>query len=87
MVVRASEDLDGWVTLDAIIFAQVGLFCTVDLDEGDIFLFEGGGSLFIFGGQGFAVSTPGGEELCENEVVTFNEIDKCVFLEIVNIGR
>jgi len=41
----------------------------VDLGEGDRLVFEGGGSLFIFGREGFAMAAPWCEDY--DEVLAF----------------
>lgn len=61
-VLKATEDLEGGVALDAVGLAEVGLFCAVDLYELDILLLQGGSGLLIFWGEGLAVATPWGED-------------------------
>ena len=61
-VVKATEDLEGRVALDAELRAEVGLLRAVDLGELDVLLLEGRGSLLVLGGQGLAVAAPGGED-------------------------
>lgn len=66
-VLRATEDLESGVALNTILLAEIGLFCAVDLDELDVLLLQGSGSLFVFWGEGLAVATPWGED-CVNAV-------------------
>ena len=61
-VVGATEDLEGGVSLNAILAAELGLLCAVDLGELDVLLLKGGGSLLIFGGEGLAVTAPRSED-------------------------
>jgi hypothetical protein len=63
-VIWATEDLDGRIALDAIVFAQITLGCAVNLDERDVLLLQCGGGFLILGSQGLAVTAPGCEELC-----------------------
>jgi hypothetical protein len=56
-VVSTTEDLESWVTLDAITLAEVSLFCAIDLGEFDILLLQCGGSLLVLWSKCFAVST------------------------------
>jgi len=56
-VVRAAEDLESWVALNAIALAEFGLFCTVNLGKLDVLLLQCGRSLFVLGGKRFAVAT------------------------------
>lgn len=60
--VEATEDLEGRVTLNAMLLAQLGLLSAVDLGELDVLLLEGGGSLLVLGGKGLAVTAPRGED-------------------------
>lgn len=64
-VVRATEDLEGRVTLNTIVFAEISLLSAVDLGELDVLLLEGGGSLLVLGGEGLAVAAPGGVDCWE----------------------
>jgi hypothetical protein len=59
---EAAEDLEGRVTLNAILLAEVGLLSAVNLGELDVLLLEGGGSLLVLGGEGLAVAAPGSED-------------------------
>lgn len=61
-VVKATEDLEGGVTLNAVGLAEVSLLSAVDLGEADVLLLEGGGSLLVLGGEGLAVAAPGSED-------------------------
>lgn len=61
-VVKALEDLEGGVALNAVILAEVSLLSAVDLGELDVLLLEGGGSLLVLGCEGLAVTAPGGED-------------------------
>lgn len=62
MVVKATEDLQGGVALNTKLLAQIGLLGAVHLNELDILLLQGGGSLLVLGGEGLAVTAPGGED-------------------------
>lgn len=64
-VIQATEDLEGWVALNAKRLAEVGLLCAVNLGELDVLLLQCGGGLLVLGGEGLAVTTPGGED-CRN---------------------
>lgn len=64
-VVKATEDLEGGVALHTVLLAEVGLFCAVDLDELDVLLLQSGGRLFVFWGEGLAVTAPWGKDCGE----------------------
>ena len=64
-VLEATEDLEGGVTLNAVVLAEVGLLSAVDLGESDVLLLEGSGSLLVLGGEGLAVTAPGSEDCRE----------------------
>ena len=85
-VIRPSEYLDGGIAFHAIVFAQVGFLCAVNLDQGNVFLFQRGSGLFVLRSQSLAMAAPGGKEFSEDKVMAFDEIDKRVFLEVVDIG-
>lgn len=61
-VVKAAEDLESRVALNAMLLAEVGLLCAVDLGDLDVLLLERGGSLLILGGESLAVAAPRGED-------------------------
>lgn len=61
-VVGAAEDLEGGVALNAVLLAEIRLLSAVDLDELDVLLLEGGGSLLVLGSEGLAVTAPGSED-------------------------
>lgn len=61
-VLEATEDLEGGVTLNTVVLAEVGLLSAVDLGESDVLLLEGSGSLLVLGGEGLAVTAPGSED-------------------------
>ena len=61
-VVGATEDLEGGVALNAILLAQLGLLCAVDLDERDVLLLECCGRLLVLGRERLAVTAPRGED-------------------------
>jgi hypothetical protein len=61
-VLRATENLEGRVTLHTVLAAKVSLFCAVDLGKLDILLLKRGGSFLVLGGEGLAVTAPWGED-------------------------
>lgn len=61
-VLKAAEDLEGGVTLNAVVLAEVGFLSAVDLGELDVLLLEGSGSLLVLGGESLAVAAPGSED-------------------------
>lgn len=61
-IVKATEDLEGGVTLDALVFAEVGLLGAVNLGELDVLLLESCGGLLVLGGEGLAVTAPGSKD-------------------------
>jgi hypothetical protein len=61
-ILKATEDLEGGVTLDAMVFAEVGLLSAVNLGELDVLLLEGCSGLLILGGEGLAVTAPGSKD-------------------------
>lgn len=65
-VVHATEDLESWVSLDALLLAKVGFLGTVNLCQCDSLLLQSSGSFFILGGQSFAVTAPRCKD-CETE--------------------
>ena len=68
-VIRATEDLEGRVTLNTVLLAEVGLLGAVDLCELDVLLLEGGGGLLVLGGEGLAVTTPGSEDWEQSQLL------------------
>lgn len=60
--IEATEDLEGRVTLNTVLLAELSLLSAVDLGELDVLLLEGGGSLLVLGGKGLAVAAPRGED-------------------------
>ena len=56
-VVKAAEDLESWVALHAILLAEVGLFCAVNLGQLDVLLLQCGCSFLVLRRKCFAVST------------------------------
>ena len=56
-VLSAAEDLEGWVTIDAILLAKSSLLGAVNLGQLDIFLLQCGGGILILGGKCFAMPT------------------------------
>lgn len=62
VVVKTTEDLEGGVALNTIFLAEVGLLSAVHLHKLDVLLLEGSGSFLVLGGEGFAVTAPGGED-------------------------
>lgn len=62
VVVKATEDLQGGVTLNTEGLAQICLFSAVDLDKLDVLLLESGGSLLVLRSESLAVTTPRGED-------------------------
>lgn len=73
-VLKATEDLESGVTLNAIRLAKLGLLCAVDLGKLDVLLNQSSGSLLVLGGEGLAVTTPG-------------SVDWMVLLEIGHFAR
>ncbi|KAF5125953.1 hypothetical protein E5D57_010647 [Metarhizium anisopliae] len=61
-IVNAAENLEGGITLDAVLLAEFSFFSAVNLGELDVLFFQSGSSLLVFGGEGFAVSAPRGED-------------------------
>lgn len=62
VVVEATEDLQGGVTLNTESLTEVGLLSAIDLDQLDVLFLQGGGSLLVLGGESLAVATPRGED-------------------------
>ena len=60
--VKATEDLEGGVALNAVVLAEISLINAVDLGKLDVLLLESGGSLLVLGGESLAVATPGSED-------------------------
>lgn len=85
VVIWTSEDLDSRVSFHAIVFAQVDFFRAVNLDQWDILLLQCCCSFFIFGGQCLAVAAPWCKELCEDEVVAFDEVGKGILLQVMYV--
>lgn len=56
-VLRAAENLEGWVSLDAEALAEVDLFCAVNLGQPDVLLLQCSCGLLVLGCQSFAVAT------------------------------
>jgi hypothetical protein len=48
-IVEASEDLEGRVTLDTVVAAEVGLLGAVNLGQSNVLLLEGCGGLLVLG--------------------------------------
>lgn len=67
-VLEATEDLEGGVTLNAVVLAEVGLLSAVDLGESDVLLLEGSSSLLVLGGECLAVAAPGSED-CRRDLL------------------
>ena len=61
-VLKATEDLEGRVTLNTVVLAEVSLLSAVNLGELDVLLLQGGSSLLVLGGEGLAVAAPGSED-------------------------
>lgn len=59
VVIKATEDLEGGITIDVEGLAEIGLFCTVNFGKLDLLLDKSRGSLLIFGGKFLAVTAPG----------------------------
>lgn len=57
-VLQTTEDLEGRVTLNTVLLAELRLLCAVNLDELDVLLLQGRGGLFVFWGEGLAVAAP-----------------------------
>ena len=57
-VLWSSEDLESWVSLDAIVLAKVLLFGAVNLCKSDVLLLEGRRSLLVLWRQRLAVTAP-----------------------------
>jgi hypothetical protein len=68
-IIEATEDLEGGVTLDALVSTEVGLLSAVNLGELDVLLLEGRSGLLILGGEGLAVATPGSKD-CRKTLLT-----------------
>jgi hypothetical protein len=85
-VVKAPEDFDGRIAFNAILFAKIALSCAVDLGQRDVLLLQRCRGLFVLWSKGFAVSAPGGKELCEDEIVVFDEVLEVIGMEIVYIA-
>lgn len=61
-VFKATEDLQGGVSLNAILLAQLRLLCAVNFDELNVLLLQGRGGLLVFWGEGLAVAAPWGKD-------------------------
>ncbi|KAI6760212.1 hypothetical protein HG531_013413 [Fusarium graminearum] len=85
-ILKATEDLEGGVTLNAVLLAEVRLLSAVNLGEPDVLLLEGSGSLLVFGGKGLAVTAPGSENYGGDKIVGLDELVKCVLGKLANIG-
>jgi hypothetical protein len=55
-VLLSTEDLESRVSLNAIILAELRLLCAVNLDERNVLLLEGCGSLLVLGSESLAVA-------------------------------
>lgn len=62
VVIETTENLECGVSLNTVLLAQVCLLSAVYLDKLDVLLFQGSGCLLVLGGEGLAVTTPGGED-------------------------
>jgi hypothetical protein len=76
-VLKATEDLEGGVTLNTVILAEVGLLSAVDLGESDVLLLEGSSSLLVLGGEGLAVAAPGSEDCRRDLLVIYGRWAEC----------
>lgn len=87
MRVKATEDLERRVSLDAVLLAEVGLLGAVDLCELDVLALELGGCFLILGSEGLAVAAPGGVELGQDEVMLLDEVLEGVCLQGMDVRR
>jgi hypothetical protein len=55
-VVKTTENLEGGIALDAVVCAEVRLFCAVNLHQCDILLLECGCRLLVLRGERLAVA-------------------------------
>lgn len=62
---QTTEDLERWVTLNAICLAEFTLLCAVDLSQLDRLLLQRSSGLFVLRREGLAVTTPGSEDCVE----------------------
>jgi hypothetical protein len=61
-VLRAAEDLEGGVALDAVLLAEILLLSAVDLDERNVLLLQRSRSRLVLGRKGLAVAAPWRED-------------------------
>jgi hypothetical protein len=66
-VLAIAVDLKGRVALNALGLAEIGFLNAIDLGQLNVLVLEGGGSLLVVRGEGFAMSTPWRKELDEDE--------------------
>ena len=78
--VEAAEDLEGGVTLNTVLLAEILLLCAVDLDELDVLLLQCRGSGLVLGGKGLAVAAP----WCEDWMVLV--INSSIPTEMYDVG-
>jgi hypothetical protein len=77
-VVKASEDLDCWVSLNAIVFTKFCLFCAVDLYKRNVLLFQSCSGFLIFGRESLAVAAPWRKEFRKDQVMVLDKVFECV---------
>lgn len=80
VVASTTEDLEGRVSLNVEVLAEISLLSAVDLGELDVLLLEGGGSLLVLGGEGLAVATPGSVDWKKALSVNVGEIGQGIEL-------
>lgn len=85
-ILQATEDLDGRISFNAILLAQIRLLCTIDLGQRNALLLELGCRLLVLGRQSLAVAAPRREELREHEIVRRDEFLEGIGLEVVDVG-
>jgi hypothetical protein len=59
-VVKATEDLESGVTLDAVLLAEIGLLCAVHLRQLDALVFKLCRGILVLWGKRLAVTAPRG---------------------------
>jgi len=82
-----AEELEGGESTDLVLVAEVAVLGTVNgSDNTGILSIEGKRSFVVLGGEGLAVSAPGGEELNKNLLVIGNGRVKVGLVEDGNLG-
>ena len=70
-LVRPSEDLEGRVSLNTIVLAQITLLCAIHLHQWNVLLLQCRRSLLILGRKSLAVSAPWCKDYVDTLVMYF----------------